>query len=94
MNTSPILIQGVSYYLHVSTSKDYDEQVGANVTKDVLMSKDPSKIKRCPECASLVDTTTMRPIARKSPNRVHFVCLTCFGREMHTETTGMVAQVK
>ena len=76
---------------YASTSKDYDEQVDANMTKDVLMSKDPSKIKRCPECTSMVDASTMRPVARTSPNRVHFVCLTCFDREMHGDTVVRLA---
>jgi hypothetical protein len=79
-----LLTQGAAYYLYVSTSKDYGEQVDTNVTRDALMSKDPSKIKRCPECTSMVEASTMRPVARTSPNRVHFVCLTCFDREMHT----------
>jgi DNA-binding transcriptional regulator YiaG len=28
------------------------------------VSKDPSKIKRCPECKRMIDATTMRPLSR------------------------------
>jgi hypothetical protein len=42
------------------------------------MTKDPSKIKRCPECKRLTDTATMRPLSRSKQSGVRLVCLDCF----------------
>ena len=48
-----------------------------------LMSKDPSKIKRCPECKRLVDASTMRPLSRTPHGgSVRYACPECFSRVM------------
>lgn len=49
------------------------------------MTKDPSKIKRCPACKRLSNTATMRPLSRTGQSGVRFVCLDCF-------TDGMAKQ--
>ena len=46
------------------------------------MTKDPSKIKRCPECKSLVEALTMRPLSRTPTGAVRYVCTACFTRIM------------
>jgi hypothetical protein len=47
------------------------------------MTKDPSKIKRCPECKRLVDASTMRPLARtRQGGGVRHACPDCFTRVM------------
>lgn len=47
------------------------------------MSKDPSVIKRCPECRLLVPAATMRPLSRtRSGGGVRFACPACFKRVM------------
>ena len=47
------------------------------------MGKDPSKIKRCPECRRLVEAATMRPLSRtKQGGGVRFACPDCFQRVM------------
>ncbi len=49
------------------------------------MTKDPSKIKRCPACKRLAESATMRPLSRPAHGGVRFVCLACF-------TEGMAAR--
>ena len=51
------------------------------------MSKDPSKIKRCPACKELKASATMRPLARGGQSGVRLVCLECF-------TEGMASRKK
>ncbi len=47
------------------------------------MTKDPSKIKRCPECRRLVEAATMRPLSRtRFGGGVRFACPDCFKRVM------------
>jgi hypothetical protein len=46
------------------------------------MTKDPSKIKRCPACKRLTETATMRPLSRTTQSGVRFVCLDCFTEGM------------
>jgi len=46
------------------------------------MTKDPSKIKRCPACKRLTETATMRPLSRTQQSGVRFVCLDCFTEGM------------
>lgn len=47
------------------------------------MTKDPSTIKRCPECKRLVDASTMRPLGRPPKQvGVRYVCPDCFTRVM------------
>jgi hypothetical protein len=66
--------------------------VVANVTQDALMSIDPSKIMRRPECPCMGDATTMRPIARTSPNRVRLVCLDYSGRPVGGQNNRKIRQ--
>jgi hypothetical protein len=47
-----------------------------------FMGKDPSKIKRCPECKRLVEAATMRPLSRSQHGGVRFACPDCFTRVM------------
>jgi len=43
------------------------------------LPKDPSKIKRCPECRRLVEAATMRPLSRtRLGGGVRFACPDCF----------------
>jgi len=51
------------------------------------MSKDPSKIKRCPACKELKASATMRPLSRTGQSGVRLVCLECF-------TEGMASRKK
>lgn len=51
------------------------------------MSKDPSKIKRCPACKKLKASATMRPLSRTGQSGVRLVCLECF-------TEGMASRKK
>jgi hypothetical protein len=51
------------------------------------MSKDPSKIKRCPACKELKASATMRPLSRSGQGGVRLVCLECF-------TEGMASRKK
>ena len=45
------------------------------------MTKDPSKVKRCPECKRLVDSSTMRPLSRTPQGgAVRVACPDCFQR--------------
>jgi hypothetical protein len=45
------------------------------------MTKDPSKVKRCPECKRLVDAATMRPLSRTPQGgAVRVACPDCFQR--------------
>lgn len=47
------------------------------------MSKDPSKIRWCPECRCLVAASTMRPLSRTcAGSAVRVVCVDCFTRVM------------
>lgn len=47
------------------------------------MTKDPSKIKQCPECRRLVQASTMRPLSRtRFGGGVRFACPDCFKRVM------------
>jgi hypothetical protein len=47
------------------------------------MPKDPSKIKRCPECRRLVEASTMRPLSRtKLGGGVRMACPACYTRVM------------
>lgn len=46
------------------------------------MTKDPSKIKRCPSCKRLTEAATMRPLSRAANSGVRFVCLDCFTEGM------------
>jgi hypothetical protein len=47
------------------------------------MTKDPSKIKRCPECRRLVEASTMRPLSRtRLGGGVRYACPDCFQRVM------------
>jgi hypothetical protein len=47
------------------------------------VTKDPSKIKRCPECRRLVEASTMRPLSRtRLGGGVRFACPDCFKRVM------------
>jgi RNase P subunit RPR2 len=47
------------------------------------VTKDPSKIKQCPECHRLVEAATMRPLARTpSGGRVRVACPGCYTRVM------------
>ena len=47
------------------------------------MTKDPSKIKRCPECRRLVPASTMRPLSRtRFGGGVRFACPDCYKRVM------------
>jgi hypothetical protein len=47
------------------------------------MTKDPSKIKQCPECRRLVPASSMRPLSRtRSGGGVRFACPDCFKRVM------------
>ena len=47
------------------------------------VTKDPSKIKRCPECRRLVQASTMRPLSRtRLGGGVRFACPDCFKRVM------------
>ena len=45
------------------------------------MTKDPSKVKRCPECKRLVDASTMRPLSRtRTGGGLRYVCPDCYDR--------------
>ena len=47
------------------------------------MTKDPSKIKRCPECRRLVPAATMRPLSRtRFGSGARYACPDCFKRVM------------
>ncbi|HET9403300.1 MAG TPA: hypothetical protein VFO57_01820 [Burkholderiales bacterium] len=47
------------------------------------MTKDPSRIKRCPECHRLVEAATMRPLSHtRLGGRVRVACADCFRRVM------------
>ena len=47
------------------------------------MGKDPSAIKRCPECRRLVQASTMRPLSRtRFGGGVRYACPGCFKRVM------------
>jgi hypothetical protein len=46
------------------------------------VTKDPSKIRRCPACRRLTDASTMRPLSRTAQRGVRFVCLDCFAEGM------------
>jgi hypothetical protein len=47
------------------------------------VTKDPSKIKRCPECRRLVEASTMRPLSRtRFGGGVRYACPDCFKRVM------------
>jgi hypothetical protein len=47
------------------------------------MTKDPSKIKQCPECRRLVPASSMRPLSRtRSGGGVRYACPECFKRVM------------
>jgi hypothetical protein len=46
------------------------------------MTKDPSKIKRCPVCKRLASAATMRPLSRSQQSGVRLVCLDCFAEGM------------
>jgi hypothetical protein len=51
--------------------------------KGLNLSKDPSKIKRCPECRRLVEASTMRPLSRtRFGGGVRYACPDCFKRVM------------
>ena len=53
------------------------------VTAKARMTKNPSKIKRCPECRRLVEAETMRPLSRtRLGGGVRFACPACFTRVM------------
>jgi hypothetical protein len=48
-----------------------------------VVTKDPSKIKRCPECRRLVEASTMRPLSRtRFGGGVRYACPDCFKRVM------------
>lgn len=51
------------------------------------MTKDPSKVKRCPACKRLSSTATMRPLSRGGKSGVRFVCLDCFTEGMAKQRT-------
>jgi hypothetical protein len=45
------------------------------------LTKDPSKIKQCPECRRLVEASTMRPLSRsRFGGGLRFACPDCFKR--------------
>jgi endogenous inhibitor of DNA gyrase (YacG/DUF329 family) len=47
------------------------------------LTKDPSRIKRCPECGRLVPAESMRPLSRTQwGGGVRFACPDCFKRVM------------
>jgi hypothetical protein len=47
------------------------------------MTKDPSKIKQCPECRRLTEANTMRPLSRtRLGGRVRMACPACYVRVM------------
>jgi hypothetical protein len=47
------------------------------------VTKDPSKIKQCPECRRLVPAHTMRPLSRtRFGGGVRYACPDCFKRVM------------
>ena len=47
------------------------------------MSKDPSELKRCPECGRTVPAAGMRPLARtRYGGGIRFACPACFARVM------------
>jgi hypothetical protein len=47
------------------------------------LTKDPSRIKRCPECGRLVQAASMRPLSRTQwGGGVRFACPDCFKRVM------------
>jgi endogenous inhibitor of DNA gyrase (YacG/DUF329 family) len=47
------------------------------------MTKDPSKIKQCPECRRLVEAESMRPLSRtRLGGRVRMACPACYTRVM------------
>jgi endogenous inhibitor of DNA gyrase (YacG/DUF329 family) len=47
------------------------------------VTKDPSKIKQCPECRRLVEAATMRPLSRTPRGgRVRVACPDCYKRVM------------
>lgn len=51
--------------------------------EEFTVTKDPSKIKRCPECRRLVEAATMRPLSRtRLGGGVRFACPDCFKRVM------------
>lgn len=53
------------------------------LSQGAQLPKDPSKIKRCPECRRLVDAATMRPLSRtRLGGGVRFACPDCFKRVM------------
>jgi hypothetical protein len=58
------------------------------------MGKDPSKIKRCPECKRLVDVATMRPLSRTPNGSVRFACTGCFTRVMALRKNVRIASEK
>ena len=47
------------------------------------MTKDPSRIKQCPECRRLVAAASMRPLSRtRLGGGVRYACPDCFKRVM------------
>jgi hypothetical protein len=58
------------------------------------MTKDPSKIKRCPACKRLKETATMRPLSRTGQSGVRFVCLECFTEGMALRKNAAAANRK
>jgi predicted RNA-binding Zn-ribbon protein involved in translation (DUF1610 family) len=54
-----------------------------HLSQGATLPKDPSKIKRCPECRRLVEAATMRPLSRtRLGGGVRFACPDCFKRVM------------
>ena len=64
----------------------YPERTGSLSGRPFLkarVTKDPSKIKQCPECRRLVQASTMRPLSRtRLGGGVRFACPDCFKRVM------------
>ncbi len=59
-----------------------------------FMTKDPSKIKRCPACKRLADAATMRPLSRSDQSGVRFVCLDCFTEGMAQQKSAAATRKK
>jgi len=56
------------------------------------VTKDPSKIKQCPECRRLVQALTLRPLSRtRWGGGVRFACVDCFKRVMDLRKAVAVA---
>jgi hypothetical protein len=61
----------------------HGDNADSRIRKNANLTKDPSRIKRCPECRRLVEASTMRPLSRtRFGGGVRYACPECFKRVM------------